>query len=210
MARPAFAHSRHRGLAAPLADRGEARKAFGCGCAQRHPLRRSRDRADRCADAVRGAGYPHRRPGRAGRPRHRHRHQQMGFDRARARRAVAAARGDRSPVAADQGRAGRRAVGAHRRGDRSADGGGAGELCGVEPPRADGRAQPLSRPGDAAHPPPAVHGRPLRLDYITQPKARPPTFVLFSSRAQRCPKPTAVIWSTACARISRCPARRSG
>ena len=35
----------------------------------------------------------------------------------------------------------------------------------------------------AAHPPPAVYGRRLRLDYITQPKARPPTFVLFSSRA---------------------------
>ena len=35
----------------------------------------------------------------------------------------------------------------------------------------------------AGHPPPAVHGRRPRLDYITQPKARPPTFVLFSSRA---------------------------
>jgi GTP-binding protein len=33
------------------------------------------------------------------------------------------------------------------------------------------------------HPPPAAHGRRPRLDYITQPKARPPTFVLFSSRA---------------------------
>lgn len=35
----------------------------------------------------------------------------------------------------------------------------------------------------AANPPPAVSGRRPRLDYITQPKARPPTFVLFSSRA---------------------------
>jgi GTP-binding protein len=35
----------------------------------------------------------------------------------------------------------------------------------------------------AKHPPPAAHGRRPRLDYITQPKARPPTFVLFSSRA---------------------------
>jgi len=35
----------------------------------------------------------------------------------------------------------------------------------------------------AANPPPAVHGRRPSLDYITQPKARPPTFVLFSSRA---------------------------
>ncbi|MGH7247489.1 MAG: ribosome biogenesis GTPase Der, partial [Pseudomonadota bacterium] len=34
----------------------------------------------------------------------------------------------------------------------------------------------------AAHAPPAAQGRRPRLDYITQPKARPPTFVLFSSR----------------------------
>jgi GTP-binding protein len=40
----------------------------------------------------------------------------------------------------------------------------------------------------SAHPPPAIKGRALRLDYITQPKARPPTFVLFSSRAQALPE----------------------
>jgi len=40
----------------------------------------------------------------------------------------------------------------------------------------------------AAHPPPAAHGRRLRLDYITQPKSRPPTFVLFASRAQALPE----------------------
>ena len=34
-----------------------------------------------------------------------------------------------------------------------------------------------------ANPPPAAAGRRPRLDYMTQPKARPPTFVLFSSRA---------------------------
>jgi GTPase len=34
----------------------------------------------------------------------------------------------------------------------------------------------------AANPPPAAAGRRPRLDYITQPKARPPTFVLFSGR----------------------------
>jgi GTPase len=39
-----------------------------------------------------------------------------------------------------------------------------------------------------AHPPPAVKGRRLRLDYITQAKARPPTFVLFSSRAAALPE----------------------
>jgi GTPase len=40
----------------------------------------------------------------------------------------------------------------------------------------------------AAHPPPAAKGRKLRLDYITQPKTRPPTFVLFSSRARELPE----------------------
>jgi len=39
-----------------------------------------------------------------------------------------------------------------------------------------------------AHPPPAAKGRHMRLDYITQPKARPPTFVLFSSRASALPE----------------------
>jgi GTP-binding protein len=38
------------------------------------------------------------------------------------------------------------------------------------------------------HPPPAIAGHPLRLDYLTQPKARPPTFVLFSSRAASLPE----------------------
>jgi GTPase len=39
-----------------------------------------------------------------------------------------------------------------------------------------------------ANPPPAVGGRRPRLDYITQPKARPPTFVVFSSRAWALPE----------------------
>jgi GTPase len=39
----------------------------------------------------------------------------------------------------------------------------------------------------AAHPPPAVSGRRIKLNYITQPKARPPTFVLFCSRADAVP-----------------------
>ncbi|HEY2137576.1 MAG TPA: ribosome biogenesis GTPase Der [Xanthobacteraceae bacterium] len=38
-----------------------------------------------------------------------------------------------------------------------------------------------------AHPPPAVSGRRLKLNYITQPKARPPSFVLFCSRADAVP-----------------------
>ena len=39
-----------------------------------------------------------------------------------------------------------------------------------------------------AHPPPAIRGRRIRLDYMTQPKSRPPTFVLFSSRAAALPE----------------------
>jgi GTPase len=44
--------------------------------------------------------------------------------------------------------------------------------------------------GDAISntPPPAVSGRRFRLDYITQPKARPPTFVLFCTRAEAMPE----------------------
>ncbi len=38
------------------------------------------------------------------------------------------------------------------------------------------------------HPPPALRGRRLRLDYMTQPKSRPPTFVLFSSRPSELPE----------------------
>jgi GTP-binding protein len=39
----------------------------------------------------------------------------------------------------------------------------------------------------SAHPPPAVSGRRLRLNYITQAKSRPPSFVLFCTRADAVP-----------------------
>jgi len=39
----------------------------------------------------------------------------------------------------------------------------------------------------AAYPPPAVSGRRLKLNYITQPKTRPPSFVLFCTRADAVP-----------------------
>jgi GTP-binding protein len=39
----------------------------------------------------------------------------------------------------------------------------------------------------SAHPPPAVSGRRIRLDYVTQSKSRPPSFVLFCSRADAVP-----------------------
>lgn len=38
------------------------------------------------------------------------------------------------------------------------------------------------------HPPPAVSGRRVKLRYMTQPKARPPSFVLFCSRADALPE----------------------
>jgi GTP-binding protein len=38
-----------------------------------------------------------------------------------------------------------------------------------------------------AHPPPAVSGRRLKLNYITQSKARPPSFVIFCTRADAVP-----------------------
>lgn len=40
----------------------------------------------------------------------------------------------------------------------------------------------------ARHPPPAVRGRRMRLRYITQVKARPPTFALFTSRPSYIPE----------------------
>jgi GTPase len=39
----------------------------------------------------------------------------------------------------------------------------------------------------SSHPPPAVSGRRLKLNYITQPKTRPPSFVLFCTRADALP-----------------------
>ena len=39
----------------------------------------------------------------------------------------------------------------------------------------------------SAHPPPAVSGRRLKLNYITQAKARPPSFVIFCTRADAVP-----------------------
>lgn len=38
------------------------------------------------------------------------------------------------------------------------------------------------------HPPPAIRGKRIRLRYMTQPNARPPTFVVFSSRAEKLPE----------------------
>ena len=40
----------------------------------------------------------------------------------------------------------------------------------------------------SAHPPPAVSGRRLKINYITQAKARPPSFVVFTTRADAVPE----------------------
>jgi GTP-binding protein len=40
----------------------------------------------------------------------------------------------------------------------------------------------------STHPPPAISGRRLRLNYITQAKSRPPSFVLFCTRADALPE----------------------
>jgi len=44
-------------------------------------------------------------------------------------------------------------------------------------------AEALSR-----HPPPAIHGRRVRVRYITQAKARPPTFALFGTQLKALPE----------------------
>ena len=59
------------------------------------------------------------------------------------------------------------------------------------------------------HPPPAVSGRRIKLRYLTQAKARPPSFVAFCSRPEALPTPGSAIWSMRCARTSSCPACRS-
>jgi GTP-binding protein len=38
------------------------------------------------------------------------------------------------------------------------------------------------------HPPPLVEGRRIKLRYVTQPKARPPTFIVFGTRAEQTPE----------------------
>ena len=38
------------------------------------------------------------------------------------------------------------------------------------------------------HPPPAVSGKRIRLRFMTQPNARPPTFIVFASRAEKLPE----------------------
>jgi GTP-binding protein len=49
------------------------------------------------------------------------------------------------------------------------------------------RAQPLVRASGRANPPPAPGGKRIKLRYITQVKARPPSFVVFGTRVDQLP-----------------------
>ena len=60
--------------------------------------------------------------------------------------------------------------------------------CLVEPQAADARAQPLAAEALEPHAPPAVSGRRIKIRYMTQANARPPTFVLFCSRPKALPE----------------------
>ena len=156
---------------------------------------------------VRGAGSAHRRPGRARRPRAGHRAQQMGPE-GRARPAPSASLRERGRplAAAGQGRAGGGGVGPDRRRARPADAGG--RRChAVWNKRVPTSA--LNRwleHAVAAHPPPAVSGRRLRLNYITQPKSAAAELRRCSAPAPTpCRTPTSAIWSTGCARAFDLP-----
>ena len=92
-------------------------------------------------------------------------------------------------AAAGQGRAGRRRVRSDGRGHRPPDAGDRCEAYAVWNRRVPTAA--LNRWFEQAvdaNPPPAVSGRRLKLNYITQTKARPPSFVLFCSRADAVPQ----------------------
>jgi GTP-binding protein len=60
------------------------------------------------------------------------------------------------------------------------------------------------------HPPPAVNGRRIKPKYMAQTKARPPTFVLFASRADQLPESYRRYLSIRCATASTCRACRCG
>ena len=61
----------------------------------------------------------------------------------------------------------------------------------------------------AKHPPPAVRGKRIKPRYLTQIKARPPTFVLISSRADDMPEATSAYLVNARAKPSACTPRPS-
>ena len=113
-------------------------------------------------------------------------------------------------AAAGQGRADRCGVGPDGRGHRPADDARSSEAYAVWNKRVPTAA--LNRWFEQAvdaNPPPAVSGRRLKLNYITQAKARPPSFILFCSRADAVPQSYLRYLTNAARGRSSCRARRS-
>ena len=104
------------------------------------------------------------------------------------RQGAGAARRSRPAAAAAQGNARRPGLGPDRRPCRQAAGGGGGDPRGVEQAHRHRAAQPRLAPVIDATPPPAVAGRRVKIRYITQPKARPPYFVLFGNQVEQIPE----------------------
>ena len=122
-------------------------------------------------------------------PRPRDRPQQMGPGGRPAGPAEGTEREGDAPAAAGARRAGRAPLGPRRRRARPADEGGGRGL--PRPGTAASRPR-SSTNGSArrssANPPPAVSGRRIKIRYMTQVKARPPTFALFGNQLDALPK----------------------
>ena len=130
------------------------------------------------ARAVRGAGSADRRSGRARGPRARHRHEQMGS--VKADRPAPSASCARRPIT---GCRRSRACRWSRVSGLTGEGLDRLMQAVVDAYAVWNRRVPTAalnrwfEDAISAHPPPAVSGRRLRLNYITQAKARPPSFV---------------------------------
>ena len=115
-----------------------------------------------------------------------------------------------APAAAGARRAGRPPVGPRRQRHRSAHEGGSPRLREVEPPHLDGSAQPMARGGDGDQPA-ARRLRPPDQDPLhdaDQERARRISRCSATSSTP-CRRATRATWSTASARPSTFPARRS-
>jgi GTP-binding protein len=210
LARPPFPGLRHRRAAPQGPCRGQAREARRRRCTARHPLRRGRRPDARRDRPLREAGPADRRPRRARGPGDRHRPRQVGPRR--------------GPPGEAEGTA--------READRLLP-----QIRGVTLVPVSGlTGEGLDRLMQAAfaahdiwnrrlstaqlnrwlatvvehHPPPAVSGRRIKIRYMTQAKARPPTSSHSARGPRRCPNPGSATWSTRSARTSSFPGRRSG
>ena len=120
------------------------------------------------------------------------------------------ARAGRREADPAQGRAAGGGFGPDRRRPRPVDAGHRRCLRGLEQTRADQRAQSLVRTRDQRASAAGGFGRAgCELNYITQAKSRPPSFVVFCTRADAVPDAYKRYLVNSCARHSICPARRS-